>query len=60
MNIKVGQKYNDDLPLINMLGLIANKSVQLEWERTEQLPQSINVTVDLISAIPASQWTPER
>lgn len=32
MNIKVGQKYNDDLPLINMLGLIANKSVQLEWE----------------------------
>ncbi|HHQ2480343.1 TPA: ParM/StbA family protein [Bacillus cereus] len=58
MNIKVGQKYNDDLPLINMLGLIANKSVQLEWERTEQLPQSINVTVDLISAIPASQWTP--
>lgn len=58
MNIKVGQKYNDDLPLINMLGLIANKSVQLEWERTEELPQSINVTVDLISAIPASQWTP--
>ncbi|MHA2890430.1 ParM/StbA family protein [Bacillus cereus] len=58
MNIKVGQKYNDDLPLINMLGLIANKSVQLEWDRTQQLPQAINITVDLISAIPASQWTP--
>ncbi|WP_100618273.1 ParM/StbA family protein [Bacillus cereus] len=58
MNIKVGQKYNDDLPLINILSLIANKSVQLEWEKTKKLPQLINVTVDLISAIPASQWTP--
>ncbi|EJR90568.1 hypothetical protein IKE_05953 [Bacillus cereus VD196] len=58
MNIKVGQKYNDDLPLINILGLIANKSVQIEWENTGQLPPSINVSIDLISAIPASQWTP--
>ncbi|MCR8860420.1 ParM/StbA family protein [Bacillus pseudomycoides] len=60
MDISEGGKYVDDLPLIHTISIIAAKAIQNAFADSKELSETLNVTVDLITAIPASEWTPER
>lgn len=59
MNIQVGNKHEDDVPVVNVLGVISARMVQEAYEQTKEIPSVLNVEVDLITAIPASQHTPK-
>lgn len=60
MDISEGGKYIDDLPIIHTISIIAAKAIQKAFADNKELPETLNVTADLITAIPASEWTPER
>ncbi|ADC52189.1 hypothetical protein BpOF4_20969 (plasmid) [Alkalihalophilus pseudofirmus OF4] len=57
-NMDVGsiQKHNEDIPIINSLGLLAVKAVQDHYEKkgTLQDAESLEVTVDMTTALPVS------
>ncbi|PFX36777.1 hypothetical protein COL32_27820 [Bacillus pseudomycoides] len=60
MDISEGGKYIDDLPMIHTISITAAKAIQKAYQDTKKLPATLNVEVDLITAIPASEWNPER
>ncbi|PEO37642.1 ParM/StbA family protein [Bacillus wiedmannii] len=60
MNISEGGKYIDDLPIIHTISITAAKAIQKAYQDTKKLPKTLDVEVDLITAIPASEWNPER
>lgn len=60
MDISEGGKYIDDLPIVHIISIIAAKAIQKAFADNREIPEILNVTVDLITAIPASEWTPER
>lgn len=59
MNIQVGNKHEEDLPIVNVLSVISAKMVQEEFKKTRKLPDILNLKVNLITALPASQHTPK-
>ncbi|MDT9027802.1 ParM/StbA family protein [Rossellomorea yichunensis] len=60
MNIKLGNKYKHDIPVIVTLGTLAGRSVQLAYEDQNELPPSLEVNIFMTSAIPASEYNPKR
>ncbi|MBG9828791.1 ParM/StbA family protein [Bacillus wiedmannii] len=60
MDISEGGKYIDDLPIIHIISITAAKAIQKAYHDTKELPEVLDVKVDLITAIPASEWNPER
>ncbi|OUB05811.1 hypothetical protein BK708_40620 [Bacillus thuringiensis serovar yunnanensis] len=60
MDISEGGKYIDDLPIIHTISITAAKAIQNAYHDTKELPEVLDVKVDLITAIPASEWNPER
>lgn len=60
MDISEGGKYIDDLPIIHTISITAAKAIQKAYNDTKELPEALDVKVDLITAIPASEWNPER
>ncbi len=56
MDVRVGEKHLEDVPIINTLGLIAGKAIQDAFEEEKDLPKNINVTIDMATALPARQW----
>lgn len=57
MNISIGSKHEDDLPVIQTLGLIATKVVQRHFKLNERLADTIYVNVEYATAIPAAEYT---
>jgi plasmid segregation protein ParM len=60
MNIKLGNKYKHDIPVIVTLGTLAGRSVQLAYQEQNELPPSLEINVFMTSAIPASEYNPKR
>ncbi|MGC4377211.1 ParM/StbA family protein [Fictibacillus sp. Mic-4] len=60
-NIQVGVdfKYDVDLPVVNTLGQISAVAVQKVFEEEKSIPQSIEVMVDMATALPITQHTDE-
>ncbi|PLR70515.1 hypothetical protein CYJ37_23565 [Bacillus sp. UMB0728] len=56
MDVKYEKKYESDLPIINTLGTIAAKAVQINFDKTEALPEELDVKVNMITALPIQQW----
>lgn len=59
MNIKIANKHEEDLPIINTLSVIGAKMIQKVYKETKAIPDVLNIDIDLITAIPASQHTPK-
>lgn len=58
MNITVGNKHTNNIPVIMTLGLIAANAVQDYYNTENELPQDINVVVEFATALPAREWNP--
>ncbi|MDZ3956236.1 ParM/StbA family protein [Bacillus thuringiensis] len=59
MNIKVANKHEEDLPIINTLSVIAAKTIQNVYDETQSVPDILQLDLDLMTAIPASQHNPK-
>lgn len=59
MNIKVANKHEEDLPVINTLSVIAANVIQSVYEEANSVPDLLKVELDLMTAIPASQHNPK-
>ncbi|KAA8473241.1 ParM/StbA family protein [Bacillus paranthracis] len=59
MNIKVANKHEEDLPVINTLSIIAANVIQSVYKETNSVPDLLKVELDLMTAIPASQHNPK-
>lgn len=55
MNISSEKKHTSDLPLINTLGYIAGRAVQMDYAEKKTLSEEIKVETYLSCAIPAGQ-----
>ncbi|QQK81777.1 ParM/StbA family protein [Salicibibacter cibi] len=60
INIKLGNKYRHDIPVIVCLGMIAGNEVKTYYESNEELPKVLEIEGNLSTAIPASEHTNER
>lgn len=60
MNIHIGKKHTDDIPVIMGLSIIACKAVRDDFKEKEELSKEIDVEVEYSSALPATEFTPEN
>lgn len=60
-NMQVGfdQKADVDLPVVNTLAQIAASAVQKAYEAEKKIPVSVEVQVDMVTALPITQYTDE-
>lgn len=59
MQVGVDRKWDVDLPIVNTLGIISAYAVKKAFEKSKELPEKINVTVDMATALPVTQWSDE-
>ncbi|OMC81866.1 hypothetical protein BK128_21420 [Viridibacillus sp. FSL H7-0596] len=59
MNIRIGKKHKDDIPVVMSLSIIAATAVQEAYRTSKELPREIEVSVDYSSALPATEFSPE-
>ncbi|GCF76344.1 hypothetical protein BC2926_38850 [Bacillus cereus] len=59
MNIKLGKKHKEDLPLITTLANLAGVAVKETFSKKNKIVKDIEISVDMTTALPASQWTKE-
>lgn len=59
MNIHIGKKHKDDLPVVASLAMIAARAVQLDYKSKENLSNEIEVEVEYSSALPAIEYSTE-
>ncbi|MCQ6342321.1 ParM/StbA family protein [Bacillus cereus] len=60
LDIELGDKHKRDLPVINVLSVMASKAVQNNYDGEKELPKNIEITASLILAIPASEYEPSK
>ena len=60
MNIKLGNKHKHDIPVLLTLSMIAAHSIQLAYNESKSLPSSLSVNLFMTSAIPASEYAPDK
>lgn len=60
MNIKIGNKYKHDIPVLLTLSVSAARAVQIAYLESKELPSSLSATILMTSAIPASEYTPDK
>lgn len=58
MNITIGDKHKNDIPIVMVLGMIATKAVQDYYQSNNEIPQDINVSVEYSTALPAREYDP--
>ncbi|MBG9568456.1 ParM/StbA family protein [Brevibacillus agri] len=59
MQVGIDMKCDVDLPIINTLANISGYAVQKVYEDTNELPESIQVKVDMTTALPVTQHSEE-
>lgn len=59
MNIHVGKKHKDDLPVVASLAMIAARAVQIDYKAKGSLSNEIEVEVEYSSALPAIEYSVE-
>ncbi|MEB9975290.1 ParM/StbA family protein [Bacillus cereus] len=60
LDIELGDKHKRDLPVVNVLSVMASKAVQTVYNEGEELPKNIEIPASLILAIPASEYEPSK
>lgn len=60
LDIELGDKHKRDLPVVNVLSVMASKAVQTIYNEVGELPKSIEIPASLILAIPASEYEPSK
>ncbi|MCM3736512.1 ParM/StbA family protein [Bacillus cytotoxicus] len=60
LDIELGDKHKRDLPVINVLSVMATKAVQTAYNELGELPKNIEIPASLILAIPASEYEPSK
>lgn len=60
LDIELGDKHKRDLPVINVLSVMATKAVQTIYNEVGELPKSMEIPASLILAIPASEYEPSK
>jgi len=58
MNIAIGDKHTNDIPVVMVLSLIASKAVQDHYSINKTLPKDIDVSVEYSTALPAREYDP--
>lgn len=59
MNIRTGNKHEQDIPIIMPLATIAAKALQDHYKKHNEQPIELTVEVDYSTAIPAREFKPE-
>ncbi|MEK5105005.1 ParM/StbA family protein [Cytobacillus sp. FSL M8-0252] len=57
MNITLGNKVKQDIPIITSLSLLAGVAIQKHYETKETLPKTLTLNVKMATAIPSSEYT---
>ncbi len=60
LDIELGDKHKRDLPVVNVLSVMASKAVQTIYNEVGELPKNIEIPASLILAIPASEYEPSK
>jgi len=60
MNIKLGNKYKHDIPVLMTLSMIAANSIKAAYKTSKKLPVDLKIDVGMTSAIPASEYSQEK
>ena len=60
MNIKLGNKSKHDIPVLMTLSMNAASCVQLAFLESKELPEKIEAKIVMSTAIPASEYKPEK
>ncbi|MFD0769034.1 hypothetical protein ACFQZ1_09025 [Bacillus sp. CGMCC 1.60114] len=60
LDIELGDKHKRDLPVINVLSVMATKAVQTIYNEVGELPKNMEIPASLILAIPASEYEPSK
>lgn len=60
INIKLGNKHRNDIPIIMTLSMLSARAIQLHYQKENEVPPLIDLDVDMITAIPASEYSKEK
>ena len=60
INIKLGNKHRNDIPIIMTLSMLSARAIQLHYQKENEVPSLIDLDVDMITAIPASEYSKEK
>lgn len=52
-------KHQQDLPIINTLGILSGIAVKKAYDKKKSVPESIDLTVDMVTALPIHEHTSE-
>lgn len=57
MNINLGSKYTDDIPIVMSLSMLSARAIQLHYHENKEVPSTLEVDVEMVTAIPASEYS---
>ncbi|MDI3236180.1 ParM/StbA family protein [Exiguobacterium antarcticum] len=59
LNLQLGGKSDNDIPIISSLSLVAASSVKEYFEENQALPESLQIELKMVTAIPSSEFNTE-
>ncbi|MGJ2379809.1 hypothetical protein ACR8GF_21915, partial [Salmonella enterica subsp. enterica serovar Paratyphi A] len=57
MNISIGNKSTQDIPLITSLSMLSGIAIQKYFQNKKQVPQTLTLNVKMATAIPSSEYS---
>lgn len=57
LNLSLGGKSSSDVPIISSLSLVAASSIKEYYEANEELPESLQIDLKMVTAIPSSEFS---
>lgn len=60
INIAIGRKARHDIPVIMTLSMLSAKAIQKHYKEHNKVPDSLNLNVDMLTAIPASEYSKDK
>lgn len=57
MNISIGQKSTQDIPVITSLSMLSGIAIQRYFQTKKQVPQTLTLNVKMATAIPSSEYS---
>lgn len=60
INIKLGNKHKHDIPVVMTLAMLSARAIQLHYNDNQEVPSVLDLDIDMVSAIPASEYTKEK
>lgn len=60
INIDLGGKYKHDIPVVMTLSMVSARAIQMEYQKTNEIPSTLNLNIDMVTAIPASEYSKDK